>query len=43
MLILPDTPGDVSTFLITYLNGYSMLYYFRETRIETNAVSRKTT
>ena len=38
MLILPDTPGNMNTFLKILI---SMLYYFREMHIETNAVSKK--
>ena len=38
MLILPDTPGNMSTFLKILI---SMLYYFREMHIETKEVSRK--
>ena len=36
--VLPDTPGNMSTFFQILI---SMLYYFREMHIETNAVSRK--
>ena len=38
MLILPDTAGNMSTFLKLFI---SMLYDFREMHIDTNAVSRK--
>ena len=38
MLILPDTPGNMSTFFKLLI---SMLYYFIEMHIETNVVSRE--
>ena len=38
MLILPDTPGNMSTFSKLLI---SMVYYLREMHIENNAVSRK--
>ena len=38
MLILPDAPGNMSTFSNLLI---SMMYYLREMHIETNAVSRK--
>ena len=38
MLILPDDPGNMSTFSNLLI---SMMYYLREMHIETNAVSRK--
>ena len=36
--ILPDTPGNMSTFSKLLI---SMVYYFREMHIETSAVSGK--
>ena len=38
MLILPDTPGNMSTFSKLLI---SMVYNFREMHIETSAVSGK--